>query len=379
MNNQQELLEQCLSKLERGASLPEVLAAVPDDTGEIGAMLDLAAKLHTLPQPTLNQQATAAAHQRLEAEFRKQQSALPRSGRVWHWPSSRWLRLAGSAVIASAAAVLIWLFAGHTQWFETVGVLRVRQTIPTRIPEPVHPSFVPGNRTAAACQNLVRIPGGLHNLTRLSAAGGFELGYTVSQGAAFVAAIAIEPARWTVLPADEEAGFVVQVRMNETWNQASADTIVRLGVFVAGETASTYPSQFMIAITRQGCRQEDAAEEASATPQTMAEDDTVQSAVAPADDKTGEDLEERCRVSPVGPPPVVTLAKRLAAPVEDVSAWFCAGYGLGEIEMAYELSAQAKVSVDEIFALRSAGLGWGQIRMQYGIMHRTGPTEERPE
>ena len=44
--------------------------------------------------------------------------------------------------------------------------------------------------------------------------------------------------------------------------------------------------------------------------------------------------------------------------------WFCQGFGFGEIDLAYSLSNQTGVPVDQIFAMKSSGLGWGEIKNQ---------------
>ena len=44
--------------------------------------------------------------------------------------------------------------------------------------------------------------------------------------------------------------------------------------------------------------------------------------------------------------------------------WFCQGFGFGEIDLAYSLSAEPGVDVDvaDIFAMRADGQGWGEIK-----------------
>ena len=42
--------------------------------------------------------------------------------------------------------------------------------------------------------------------------------------------------------------------------------------------------------------------------------------------------------------------------------WFCQGFGFGEIDLAYTLSRQWGVPVDQIFAMKSSGMGWGVIK-----------------
>jgi len=56
------------------------------------------------------------------------------------------------------------------------------------------------------------------------------------------------------------------------------------------------------------------------------------------------------------------LADRYEVAYEVIMGWFCQHYGFGEIELAYQLSEQSGMLVEDIFALRRSGLGWGQIK-----------------
>jgi len=59
-----------------------------------------------------------------------------------------------------------------------------------------------------------------------------------------------------------------------------------------------------------------------------------------------------------------SLAAEFGVPYNEIMGWFCQGFGFGEIDQAYQLSAQSGMSVDSIFALRRSGLGWGEIKKQ---------------
>jgi len=77
-------------------------------------------------------------------------------------------------------------------------------------------------------------------------------------------------------------------------------------------------------------------------------------------------------------PALKKLAETLGVPVEDVAAWFCKGYGIGEIALAYEISKAAEVPVEDVFALRDSGMGWGEIFKHYNLVNVPGKPE-RPE
>lgn len=74
-------------------------------------------------------------------------------------------------------------------------------------------------------------------------------------------------------------------------------------------------------------------------------------------------------------PKAVALANEYGVTPEEIMGWFCQRFGFGEIDLAYGLSKQTGVSVDEIFAMRSSGLGWGQIKKQLKNVTPT-PTPE---
>jgi hypothetical protein len=66
------------------------------------------------------------------------------------------------------------------------------------------------------------------------------------------------------------------------------------------------------------------------------------------------------------------VIERLAAMYEvstdEITNWFCQGYGFGEIALAYEISLASDYSVDEIFAMRAEGMGWGEIMQEVGLL-----------
>ena len=56
------------------------------------------------------------------------------------------------------------------------------------------------------------------------------------------------------------------------------------------------------------------------------------------------------------------VAQKYAKPYQEIVGWYCAGFGFGDINQAYGLSAQYNRSLGEIFAMKSAGMKWGEIR-----------------
>lgn len=62
----------------------------------------------------------------------------------------------------------------------------------------------------------------------------------------------------------------------------------------------------------------------------------------------------------------MALADDYGVSYEEIMGWFCQGYGFGEIELAYLLSEEVGLTVDEVFALRAEGMGWGNVRKELG-------------
>lgn len=63
-------------------------------------------------------------------------------------------------------------------------------------------------------------------------------------------------------------------------------------------------------------------------------------------------------------PEAVTLAERYGVTYEEIMNWFCLNNGFGEIDLAYSLSQETEIPVEEIFAMRESGMGWGQIKQE---------------
>jgi len=61
------------------------------------------------------------------------------------------------------------------------------------------------------------------------------------------------------------------------------------------------------------------------------------------------------------------LAQRLGVSYSEVMGWYCQGYRLGVIGLAYRASRAEGIGVDEVFAQCSSGLGWGKIIQKYGL------------
>jgi hypothetical protein len=73
------------------------------------------------------------------------------------------------------------------------------------------------------------------------------------------------------------------------------------------------------------------------------------------------------------------LATQYAVDYETIVAWFCQGFGFGEIGLAYNLSQQTETAVADLFALREAGYSWGQIMQQHNQLLPLLPVPDESE
>lgn len=73
------------------------------------------------------------------------------------------------------------------------------------------------------------------------------------------------------------------------------------------------------------------------------------------------------------------LAERFNVSYAALMAWYCAGFGFGEIDLAYQISAQTAIPVADLFAQAQQGLGWGEIMQTAGILKGNGENEDDEE
>lgn len=61
-------------------------------------------------------------------------------------------------------------------------------------------------------------------------------------------------------------------------------------------------------------------------------------------------------------PAGLNLARKYGVSYEQVMDWYCQGFGFGDINQAYKLSAQTGTPAADIFAMKGKGMNWGEIR-----------------
>ncbi len=65
---------------------------------------------------------------------------------------------------------------------------------------------------------------------------------------------------------------------------------------------------------------------------------------------------------------VMDFANQLALPYESVLNWYCTGYSFGTIQIVYDMSVMAGVSIDQIYDMRVVeGSTWNQVIQDLGI------------
>jgi hypothetical protein len=81
-----------------------------------------------------------------------------------------------------------------------------------------------------------------------------------------------------------------------------------------------------------------------------------------ATEEPGEDDQAAVCTGADPHPAGMALAEQYDVPYEEIMSWFCAGFGFGEIDLAYSLSLESGLPVDAVFAMKAGGMGWGQIK-----------------
>lgn len=98
----------------------------------------------------------------------------------------------------------------------------------------------------------------------------------------------------------------------------------------------------------------------------------------PTEEDDGEGERSGICASEKQQPEALRLAEKYAVTYEVIMGWFCQGYGLGEIDLAYEMSLETSLPVDQIFAMRAAGSGWGSIKQELTPKETKVPRTPKP-
>ena len=267
-------------------------------------------------------------------------------------------------------------------------------TPPSEPEQPPRPSlsFEPDELETSGCQSQFTFSGGLRNdgSEEKDVAADVALSHSVLSGEDLIESISIEPSSWATIVPGEAVSFDASLSLVDGWESAPEGTEIKIRVFVSNE--SNWPDHHQTRLTLTGglrCTQNGtpttsitATTTLTATP-TITPTGTVTgtATVTPTPTVTGTPtitgtvtVTPQPTATPGGttctesdPHPEATrLAERHGVPYEEIMGWFCAGFGFGEIDIAYSLAASTGRSVGAIFDMRTSGMGWGQIRQELG-------------
>jgi hypothetical protein len=365
MTKLSDQLQKYLSTFEAGRQTEGAHTTTPAEEQEIQALVTLANTLRTVPHPELGDHTTRDAHARLVAAMRltETHSRAPRFTWPWRpmWKSytggeRAWtptLRFAGTAAI-----LLLMLMGG---W----GALRIgvwQQAVSTLRESAVSPNVE--TRTLVTDTVASPAPKPLESAPPLTPTISPALSATVTATFSLTASLPVDDSGRPLMgPNHGPRGG------NSPEDRADAERD-------AEDRARDEAERGRVEENAEDNREENKEENEQEDDEELNQE---LDSSTPADQARGQMAGEPCANNAPPIPRAEMLAAQFATTPAAIMAWFCAGYGMGEIEIAYQISSETGKSVEEIFVLRASGLGWGQIRIQLGLIRRTGPSEERPD
>ncbi|MCL4858265.1 MAG: hypothetical protein KJZ93_02615 [Caldilineaceae bacterium] len=387
MNKHEVQLQALLDELDRGAPLSALLAAIPETDVETRSVLSLAATLRRLPQSQMDDSTTLMAHQRLRSALVETlREPPPHRWPNWIWRPSFNFRLAEGIALVTIALVGGWLLLGRGDWSNALQGLLHREPVgAVRQADISSFNFEPSAMMLSECQTRYEVSGVLvRRATGLdTSSADLDFGYTVRQGANYVQNIALTPALKVGAAPGERVPVTVHLTLTDAWLTATPESVVRIRILALLRESDTSlqnapdalakPAAMMEIIVRQRCA---AAQQMPTSPLA-----TPAAPLSPPvrveherefEDEPHEQCETEGRVV-VRHPVLSTLATKNNTAYSKLMEWFCQGMGIGEIQLAYDLSARTGVPIEEVIALRLQGLGWGQVMIELGAIQRTGP------
>jgi len=89
------------------------------------------------------------------------------------------------------------------------------------------------------------------------------------------------------------------------------------------------------------------------------------------EDQADKSASYYCVQSEVQHPAGARLAERYEMPYEDLQAWFCQGFGWGQIKLALQTAKLKGVDAADLLQARLDGQGWGQIWQGLNLVGRS--------
>lgn len=431
-------LQHYLGRLESGAALGDLLDQLPEDHAEFAPLLSVAHALSEAPDPLPDAAAARRRDERIRAAIAARAAHPPQpAGAFWlRWRLPKLhiaplLQFSGGLITLLLLVVAAWaLFARGpldspmtAQLTESVGAVEISggadsswramdretvieegQSIRTGRASTARLTFFEGSELFLAPESeltilklaahdaslaleiqqrrgktshevvplqgdeaayVVRTPGGAATVHGTSfsvvVSESGESEFAVNEGEVEIAAsgtrVVLRSGQLTHVSVGEPPALPQPMQQNETATPASATPTSTTQAATATATATTTPSATpSLTPTPQ----------ASLTPEMTS---TPEATTTPAAGScTGADPH----------PQGMELAQRYGVSYEEIMGWFCAGFGFGEIDMAYGLASRTGSSVGEIFDMRTSGMGWGQIRQELGDLPGGPPENPGP-
>ncbi len=220
--------------------------------------------------------------------------------------------------------------------------------------------FEPSGQEEKSCAEASQAQAVLINRSTQGRAEGVELSYVIEQGVEYASQISVAPQTIEALEPGESAAVVIRVQFSPAWIAAHQGSKLKLRIF-----ASHSQTAHLNLVFSKNCAA-GTTSEASPSP-AATQTSTPENQGAPQNG-------QRCETQPN--PAAANLAAAYGVPVEEITSWFCKGFGLGEIDLAYNLARTVHASPDTIFALRKSGASWGEIKKQ---LSSSGPKNNPPK
>jgi hypothetical protein len=202
----------------------------------------------------------------------------------------------------------------------------------------------------SSCQSHINISDKIINTSShpYDAASNVEFQLEVLTGKEFIERISIHPERIAEIKAGGAIPFAIDLLMADTWLIPGNRYPIQLVLSIAPNPEfSGYHIPTMIIRIEQDCAEE------QKTPQPMVVTRASSSGkVCPERAPSGEQLR---------------LSDYYDVTIYEINQWYCIGFNLGEIDLAYNISLQADVPISYVFSLRRSGMSWGDIMNELGI------------
>jgi hypothetical protein len=182
-------------------------------------------------------------------------------------------------------------------------------------------------------------------------AAGVELSYQLISGAEYVDSVELVPSSWERIDAGESGNFSIRININDAWRDSRNGSEIKVRVFVSNEInrPDHHPGRVTATLSNYCAVVPGDRPEPPTTPEPV---------VTPDPD---QEFEAAC-VGADPHPTGMTLASKYEVDYDEIMGWFCQRFGFGEIDLAYSLSREFGVPVEDLFAMKNSGMGWGEIR-----------------